>query len=76
MGKKTTKATKAENEIIAGQRYEIAANTRAEASAMMRELRMKAFSAGLLHQTGGAIQYQRQNYLDEGKFVGIVTFNP
>lgn len=76
MSKKKTEAQKAENEMKAGKRYAVEASTRAEASEMMRELRRKAFAAGLLHQEGGAIQYQKKDYLDKGKFVGAVVFNP
>ena len=77
MAKTKTKCSNDEQKkIVAGQKYTITASTREEAGEKMRELRRKALSEGLLKSEGGLIHYIKADYLDAGKFVGTIVFNP
>lgn len=72
--KKNSSKAAAAQTIAAGQRISIEGKTRKEVADKLRELRAKALSAGLLSSDGGAIFFHKEDYLDEGKFVSIVTF--
>ena len=76
MGKTKAKCSNNEPQIVAGQKYTITAGTRMEAGEKMRELRRKALSEGLLKSEGGLIRFIQKDYLDAGKFVGTIVFNP
>lgn len=74
MEQKKNSSKAAAQTIAAGQRISIEGKTRKEVADKLRELRAKALSAGLISSDGGAIFFHKEDYLDEGKFVSIITF--
>ena len=74
MSKKTDEIPAEVQGIKAGEPIIIEAETREEAKVKLSELREKAKAEGLTKAEGGFIQFIRNDYLDTGSFIAVITF--